>query len=204
VLKRKKKIRPPGPPERQGDSIAKDSGSTSHAQTESVSDSTKKKRAQPQRPSQRWEENYGDFIYDLFRSILWNSKGADTLYLSFWNQMDRELSQSTQTYERHARAWVVSAAVKTLLAGAPKLGRTLTASEQVMLDAHLNVPARLRQFESYLHKLGVSDQILLLLRDKYGLPYSDIAPAMGYSEGALKIKRQQALRAMEEWLWDRT
>ncbi len=160
--------------------------------------------AVPTRPSHSWEENYGDLVYDLFYSILWNHKGAGTLYLSFWNEMDRELSRRKEVYERHARSWVLRGAIQFVLTSVGKFGRSLTPSEQVMLDANLNIPARLRQFESYLHKLPHSDQILLLLRDKYGLPYGEISPAMGLTEGALKIKRQQALRAMEEWLWDRT
>jgi hypothetical protein len=156
------------------------------------------------RPSHGWEENYGDMVYDLFYSILWNHKGAGTLYLAFWNEMDRELSRRSEVYERHARAWVLRGAIQFVLSSVGKLGRSLTPSEQVMLDANLNIPARLRQFESYMHKLPHSDQVLLLMRDKYGLPYEEISTAMGLSEGALKIKRQQALRAMEEWLWDRT
>lgn len=160
--------------------------------------------AAPVRPSHGWEENYGDLVYDLFYSVLWNHKGAGTLYLAYWNQMDRDLAHSTETYQRYARPWVLRGAIQMVLEGLTKHGRVLTPSEQVMLDANLNIPARLKQFESYLHKLQPSDQILLLLRDKYGLPYNEISAAMGHSEGALKIKRQQALRAMEEWLWDRT
>ena len=156
------------------------------------------------RPSRVWEESYGDLVYDLFYSILWNHKGAGILYLAYWNQMDRELARNPVTYQRYARPWVLRGAIQMVTEGLPKYGRALTPSEQVMLDANLNIPARLKQFESYLHKLQPTDQVLLLLRDKYGLPYDEISAAMGHSEGALKIKRQQALRAMEEWLWDRT
>jgi DNA-directed RNA polymerase specialized sigma24 family protein len=46
------------------------------------------------------------------------------------------------------------------------------------------------------------DQILLLLRDKHGIPYSEIASALRSPEESLKVKRQQALRTLEEWLWD--
>ena len=203
MLKRKKKTRPSGPPGQTADAQEAElerPQPSAPASTPSGDPTVPKN----QRPSRQWEENYGDMVYDLFRSVLWNTKGADALYLSFWNQMDRILSQSRQAYERHARAWVLGSAIRVLLAGTHRHGRSLTASEQVMLDANLDIPARLRQFESYLHKLGATDQILLLLRDKFGLPYSEIATAMGYSEGALRIKRQQALRAMEEWLWDRT
>lgn len=160
--------------------------------------------ARPQAPSHAWEQNYGDLVYDLFYSILWNHKGAGLLYLSFWNQMDRELARGGATYQRYARAWVLRSAIQVLVAGSAKHGRSLTPAEQVMIDANLDLEARQAQFESYLHKLPPADHILLLLRDKFGLPYEEISAALGISEGAIRIKRQQALRSLEEWLWDRT
>ena len=156
------------------------------------------------RPSFSWEQSYGDLVYDLFYSILWNHKGAGALYLQFWNQMDRELTRQGANYQKYARAWILREAIDLLNQGVRKHGRTLTSAEQVMLDANLDLPARQVQFESYLHKLKPSDHILLLLRDKYGLPQEEIGAALGLSEGAIKIKRQQALRSLEEWLWDRT
>jgi len=185
VIKKKKKKTPP-----QGDSKGIQEGSGPLAQSN--------------RPSHTWEQNYGDLVYDLFYSILWNHKGAGTLYLSFWNQMDRELSKEQEHYQKYARPWVLRGAIESVLTGIQKHGRVLTPAEQVMLDANLDVHARQKQFESYLHKLSPQDHILMLLRDKYGLPYEEISAALGLSEGAIRIKRQQALRSLEEWLWDRT
>jgi DNA-directed RNA polymerase specialized sigma24 family protein len=148
--------------------------------------------------------NFGDLVYDLYYSILWNHQGARALYLSLWHQLDRELAHHPETYKKYSRAWVLQLAVDLLIRSNSKLGRALSPSEQVMLDANLNIPARLRQFDSYMHKLGVQDQILLLLRDKYGLPYSEVAATLQMPEGSLRVKHQQALRSLEEWLWDRT
>ncbi|NDD92537.1 sigma-70 family RNA polymerase sigma factor [bacterium] len=147
--------------------------------------------------------NFGDLVYDLYYSTLWNHKGARSLYLTLWRKIDRELKASPETYQKYSRPWILQSAVDLLIQAAPKIGRTLSPSEQVMLDANLNIPARLRQFESYLHKLSISDQILLLFRDKYGLPYSEVAAILRIPEGALRIRHQQALRSLEEWLWDR-
>ena len=72
-----------------------------------------------------------------------------------------------------------------------------------MLDASMNIEGRLKNFESYFHRLPVDDQILLLLRDKYGLPYHEIAATLVASEGSLKLKRQAALKCLDEWLWDK-
>lgn len=147
---------------------------------------------------------FGDLVYDLFYSVLWNHKGARALYLQLWRQLDSHLGNGKAKYQKHARPWVLQIAVELLLRSQEKLGRALSPSEQVMLDANLNIPARLRQFDSYLHKLSIADQILLLLRDKYGLPYAEVAATMQMPEGSLRIKHQQALRSLEEWLWDRT
>jgi DNA-directed RNA polymerase specialized sigma24 family protein len=73
-----------------------------------------------------------------------------------------------------------------------------------MLDANSNLDGRFQQFDSYLHRLPVADQILLLLRDKFGIPYTELATALGVPEGSLKLRRQQALKALEDWLWSKT
>lgn len=95
-----------------------------------------------QPPSQAWEQNYGDLVYDLFYSILWNHRGAGLLYLSFWNQMDRELARGGANYQRYARAWVLRSAIQVVVAGTAKHGRSLTPAEQVMIDANLDLEAR--------------------------------------------------------------
>ncbi len=146
--------------------------------------------------------NFGDMVYDLFYSLLWNHKGARTLYLGLWRELDREIGIRGEEYRKYARAWVLQRAVHLVRNQHAKWGRVLSPAEQVMLDANLTVPARLRQFDSYLHKLPLSDQILLLLRDKYALPYSEVAAILETPEGSLRVQHQQALRTLEEWLWD--
>lgn len=148
--------------------------------------------------------NSGDLIYDLYYSVLWNHKGARALYLSLWRKIENDLKSQREPYQKYSRSWVLQVGVELLIQSSKSLGRSLSPSEQVMLDANLNIPARLRQFESYLHKLEITDQILLLLRDKYGLAYPEISAILGIPEGSLRIKHQQALRSLEEWLWDRT
>ena len=143
------------------------------------------------------EKNFGDLIYDLFLSVLWNQKGAKLLYTSFWRKTSKQLLRQPELYQKYSRAWTIQQAVHTLLEMQPKLGRVLTAPEQVMLDANLNIPARLRQFESYFHKLTPTEQILLLLRDKYGLPYTEISAALEMPEGSLRVRHQQSLRSLE-------
>ena len=147
-------------------------------------------------------QNFGDLTFDLFYSILWSRRGAETLYLRFWRKLEGNLRNNTVEYEKYARAWVLQTAVELLMQHQPKLGRSPSPSERVMVDSNLNVPARLRSLESYLHRLPIQDQILLNLRNKYGLPYPEIASILRLPEGTLRTKQQQALRSLEEWLWD--
>ena len=76
--------------------------------------------------------------------------------------------------------------------------------ERLQTDTGMPTSARLKNFESYFQRLHTDDQILFLLKDKYGLTYSEIATTMGIPENSLKMRRQQALRTLEEWLWDKS
>lgn len=139
-------------------------------------------------------------LFDLCESILWSPTNAQVAFRGILKEIrKRQPADSLGEYER---AWVLRVACDQLRSLAHRHGRKLTPSEQIMLDASLNVQARLKQFDSYFHRLGTEDQLLLILRDKYALPYSEIASAMGVPEGSLKVRRQQALRTLEEWLWE--
>ena len=99
------------------------------------------------------------------------------------------------------KPWIIKIVTQELLQFAQRHGRRLSPSEQIMLDAGVPGASRIRQFDSYFHRLSNFDQILLLLKDKYHVADADIATALGVPEGALKVRRQQALRALEDWIW---
>lgn len=144
---------------------------------------------------------YGDLLFDLCESVLWSPSNAQLAFRAVLKAI--RAARPSNAYQEYERAWVLKVACDELRTFARRHGRRLTPAEQVLLDASsLNVGARLKQFDSYFHRLDTEDQLLLLLRDKYGLPYPEIEAAMGAPEGSLKIRRQQALRTLEEWLWD--
>ncbi|MGK5082832.1 sigma factor-like helix-turn-helix DNA-binding protein [Bdellovibrionota bacterium FG-1] len=150
--------------------------------------------------SQHVLQLYGDMLFDLCEAVLWNPVNTQLAFKSILKTLrNRAQSQSFQEYER---AWVLRVATEKLLAMAPQHGRRLTPSEQIQLDAAQNPSIRLKQFNAYFHRLSTEDQILLLLRDKYGIPYPELSTALGLPEGTIKLRRAQALRAIEEWLWD--
>ena len=148
------------------------------------------------------QQKFGDLIYDLFCSILWTKNQADTLYLRFWKETEKTLHHLSLRYEKNARAWILQSAVDLVIKSHQKQGGKISPSERIALDQSLNVPVRLKNIRLYLRRLSSQDQILLALRDRYGIPYSEVASILRIPEGALRTKHQQALRSLEEWLWD--
>ncbi|MCM2324587.1 MAG: hypothetical protein NDJ90_15110 [Oligoflexia bacterium] len=145
-------------------------------------------------------ERYGDLLFDLCESVLWSPANAQLAFRSILKALKRRLSDAPSG--NHERAWTLRIACEELLQKVPRLGRTLSADEQIQLDAAQEISERLKNFDAYFHRLSAEDQILLLLKDKYGVPLPEIAVALRSPEGSLKIRRQLALRALEEWLWD--
>lgn len=144
-------------------------------------------------------KNYGDLLFDLCESVLWNPINAQLAFRSILKNVTKD--REKREFKDHERAWILRIASERLLKDSPYLGRKLTPSEQIELDAAKGVSYRLKQFDNYFHRLTSEDKLLLLLRDKYGIPYGEIAVAMGIPEGSLKIQRSHALRTLEDWIW---
>jgi len=143
---------------------------------------------------------YGDLIFDLCESVLWNPQNTQVVFRIILQELRHCLR--AQPYKTYERAWVLRIAYEKISFFAEKYARRLTAAEQIEIDSNPNVSIRLKNFDAYFYRLNLQDQILLLLRDKYGIPYPEISAAMQRPEGSLKISRQQALRTLEEWIWD--
>ncbi len=148
-------------------------------------------------------KKYGDLLFDLCESVLWSPINAQLALRSILKTVSKEHSNKAlpNNFQDHERAWILRIACERLRKDSARLGRTLTPSEQIELDAAEGVPSRLRKFDRYFHRLTPEDQLLLLLRDKYGIPYVEISAAMGTPDGSLKVRRQHALRALEDWIW---
>lgn len=143
---------------------------------------------------------YGDLVFDLCQSVLWSPSNAQSAFRAVLKEVKKRHSENH--FSVHERAWILRLACEHLQLVYGRMARRLTAPEQIKLDSGASAGSRLKHFESYFHRLHVEDQILLLLKDKYGLPYPEIATVLGAPEGSLKVRRQQALRALEEWIWD--
>jgi len=144
--------------------------------------------------------SYGDLLFDLCESILWSSNNAQIAFRSILKKI--RSGSRFRKYSSYERSWVLRIACDKLLQLCRQHGYRVSPEEQIKIDAYGNVSTRLKQFNTYFHRLMPEDQILLLLKDKYGIPYPEISTAMAIPEGSLKIRRQQALRSLEDWLWN--
>ena len=143
---------------------------------------------------------YGDLLFDLCESVLWSPVAARSAFRSIITEIKKR--HADEAYVEYERAWVLSIACNRLRTLEEHHARKLTPSEQIELDSSQSSQSRLKKFDSFFHRLGLEEQFLLLLKDKYGIPLAEIATALGYPEGSLKIRRAQALRALEDWLWE--
>lgn len=143
---------------------------------------------------------YGDLLFDLCESVLWSPLSAQLACRSILKEIKKRAY--TEKYHDFERAWVLRIACEKLREFSESVGQRLTPAEQIELDSHQSTPQRLEKFEHFFRRLGTEEQLLLLLRDKYGVPFPEIATAMGVPEESLKIRRSQALRSLEDWLWD--
>jgi DNA-directed RNA polymerase specialized sigma24 family protein len=142
---------------------------------------------------------YGDLLFDLCESVLWSPEQAQNAFRSILKEVRTTPAQERFTH--YERAWILHIAFEKLKRLSLHHGRKVTSAEQIQIDASPSVAARLKHFGTYFHRLATEEQIVLLLRDKYGLPFNEIASATGLPEGSLKGIRNQALKALESWLW---
>lgn len=142
---------------------------------------------------------YGDLLYDLCESVLWTPTHAQFAFRSILKKLESE--SKSQKYSQYERSWVLQVTYEKLLSLCQKHGRRVSAQDQIELDANEDIENRLKQFEKFFHRLLPEDKILLILKDKYKIPFQEISSAMITPVGSLKMRRQQALRTLEEWLW---
>jgi DNA-directed RNA polymerase specialized sigma24 family protein len=144
-------------------------------------------------------KRYGDLLFDLCDSVLWSPSAARLAFRAMITDIKKRGKH--EAFVDFERAWVLNIACSKLRDLSERYGRKLTPAEQIELDSIENAPGRIKKFDSFFHRLNLEDQLLLLLKDKYGIPMAEISTALGAPEGSLKLRRAQALRAMEDWLW---
>jgi len=139
-------------------------------------------------------KTHGDLIYDLCESILANSVNAQLSFRKILQKIKR--SRRENSFQKYERAWILKLSVDQLTQV------TKRCSNKKHEDAGLGTSMRLKNFPVFFRRITIEDQLLLILKDKYGIPYSEISASMGVPESTLKTRRAYALRALEEWVWE--
>jgi DNA-directed RNA polymerase specialized sigma24 family protein len=142
---------------------------------------------------------YGNLVFDLADAVLWSQKNAQHACRTVFRKIEKKLAEYPN--DPMSRAWFLKTVCEVLKTHSDRFSPKLSASEQIMLDANLDSEGRLRQFDSYFHRLTYWEQVLFLLIDKNHLAYWEVAYIFDKPEGSLKIMRQQSLRKLEEWVW---
>ena len=146
-----------------------------------------------------WVQTYGDMVYDLCVSLLHQPPHAQLVFRSVVKKIYfRSYFEKYSTYER---GWILRLTCERLLQ-AYHHHRDPSVDEQSQLDTQPEAANRLNHFSLYFYRLKPEDQLLLLLRDKWNLGFDDISMALGIPEGSLQVKRDQALRSLEKWIFD--
>ena len=142
---------------------------------------------------------YGDLLYDLCQTMLWSPADAPDAYRAILRTLARR--RRVERFTRYERPWILQIAFRELRGMKRRSPRLLTPAEQVMLDSNPDPRARLRFFDSYFHRLPIESQCLLILRDKYGVPVSEVAAVLEVPEASARLQRLQALRMLESWIY---
>lgn len=163
----------------------------------------KQKPARQAAPRDEWIDRvvatYGDLLFDLCQSMLWSPADAPFAYRSILRTLNRR--RRTEKFEKYERSWILQIAFRELRGMKRRSPRLLTPAEQVMLDSNPDPKARIRFFDSYFHRLPIESQLLLLLRDKYGIPISEVSSILELPEASARLQRLQALRLLESWVY---
>lgn len=143
---------------------------------------------------------HGELIYDLCFSVLENASVAELAFRSIIRQLIS--THAFNKYELYERSWVLSITCHRLIEMCQQRTFHIPVEEQIRLDKDEELHTRLDHFSIYFKRLIPEDQLLFLLKEKHRVPLPEISMALNIPEGSLKTKRTQALRTLEEWLWN--
>ncbi len=170
-----------------------------------------KEKPQPKPPSQPQSQprrnsvdyfvsKYGDLIFDLCESVLWNPTYAQLAFRAILKALRSGVRLNS--FVKYERSWVLKVTCEKLIALVRQQDFTASAQQQIQLDAKEDTEHRIKNFEFYFHRLKPEAQLLMLLKDKHQISDLEIASALGTPLEALKVQRQQSLKTLEEWLWN--
>lgn len=146
----------------------------------------------------------GDLIFDLCISMIEDPNKANHTFTAILKEIRNQIeSSSVISYQR---MWILRIATHHLLRISKPVDRSKTENE-----AHKQHPSQQhlfpqkpqqQQFEMIFKKLPRLDQLMFLLKEKHKIPIFEISGALDLPTETIKTKRQQALRTIEDWIWN--
>ncbi len=102
-------------------------------------------------------------------------------------------------YERH---WILKTTLDHAKNSLNQNTRKELTPEEIKLDTEGNAKQRLAHFYFYYERLTLSEKSILILRDQFGLSTDEVATITQIPEGAMQVKRNQAISKLAEWIWN--
>lgn len=143
--------------------------------------------------------SYEDLLFDLCHSTLTDAQSAQQIFETIIKELAK--TKISERYKNHERSWVFKIACQQILRVHSRNEIQPTCSAQIELDSLSSSASRLKHFAEYFQRLQPEDRLLILIRDKYGLPFSELASTFNVSEESLKARRNRILRTLEKWVW---
>ncbi len=144
-------------------------------------------------------QEYGNIIFDLCEAMIQGSSHTQAAYRLIINEIARKLKGPR--FVEYEREWIISIVIQQLRTLFSKQGRHLTSEEQIQLDGTRDIPSRLKKFDLFVLRLNFDERLVLLLKDKLGLSYTEIATCTGWPIDSVKLRRTQVLRTLEDSIW---
>jgi len=140
-------------------------------------------------------------FWTLGNVVLWSDRAARDLLTLVHPALNAATQSAHGASPGIQRAFLLRKGLPLLFKSAAKNAKTLTPPEQIMLDALSAGTERLDQFDGFFHRLEIEDQALLVLSDHVGIPFEQLGLCFEEPESSLRIRRQQALRALDDWIF---
>ncbi|MBN21656.1 MAG: hypothetical protein CL678_10255 [Bdellovibrionaceae bacterium] len=142
---------------------------------------------------------YGETVYNLCHRILLNEGEAQILTRDIFKTIEKSPTQNR--YHQFEKQWILKVAFQKLKQSHQQHIDLSLKEVRELNETHLSKEERLENILKYMRNLPIESQFILLLKDQLNESYDEISTITGIPIESLKVKRQQVLQTLEEWIW---
>ncbi len=106
-----------------------------------------------------------------------------------------------QTYQNYERPFVFKIAYQSIIDRFHSAPTPTYSNKEIQLDTEGSVQEKLNQFYFYFNRLSLEQKALLIFKYQFEFKLSEIASIMNASEGAIQLKIDFAIHALEDWIF---